>query len=322
MNTYIDTETIKLFIDRILYETSTPITIKAVLRELLSIQDGKNKIIRIVGDGYLESSTIELLKPVISIYEQIYTDMMETIKELVTEEESESEIQDLIDEAGRVRELVLILRSITNDNITYVPPKEPDEDYIFITLEDPNRKGHSIMERDIDEEDSETVLEYLERMEELAKSQLSNRGKFEIRKKGNGMHNHGQEHVHVVYKHCGTNPIRIQIKRLGKEGNIIAVLAITPPSDVHRNTNGENTRTDMYDSREELLEIFLETCPKDEDGTYILEDKTIERLQSLYKGFKERLEVITSSKESENIDALETLAERIRYNYELAKVAL
>lgn len=314
-NNYVDYETVKLLIDTILYEAKQPLTVSSVLKQLLSIEYGNQKIVKIVNNTFLDNSSIEILQEVCKLYEQSYADMLSTINELKEECEPD-ELEEYVEELERLKELITILRNMTKDNMVYTPE---EEDYIFITLEDPDNRGSSIIARDVEQEDSEVVLRHLDRMEELVKSQLHAKGRFDIASRGNGIHNHGKNPSHTLYKHVG-DMIRIQIRRAGKEGNLIAVLAISPPAEVHRNASGEEARTDLYRRREEMLDDFLSKCPKDEDGTYTIPEEELSYLQSLYLDFKNQLRInMISTRRSNNIDILEDLRKKISHNIEQEK---
>ena len=317
MSNYIDPNTVKLLIDSVIYDTKTPITVATVLSKLVELRYGKNPIIRVINGSFLDSSSIELLKEVIEIYEETQQDLLEGVNDLMQEATDMSELQEYVEELERTKELLLILKSMVKDNIKLAD--EEDEEYIFITLEDPDRKGVPILSRDVSEEDSEIVLKHLLKMEELVKSQLHAKGKFDIRSKGNGMHNHGKNPSHTLYKHVG-DMIRIQVRRAGKGGNIISVLAISPPSEVHRNASGEDSRLEMYRRRERLLDSFLSKCEKDEDGTYIISEEELNRLKNMYENFKNALQDSIRPKQSGNLDAIYELYQKISNNLEREKM--
>ena len=315
MNYYIDPNTVKILIDSLIYETEAPITVSTVLKKLVKLKYGDKPIINIIDGSFLDSSSIETLKEVIKVYEQTQKGLFDTINELIAETTDMDELQDCIEELDRTKELIRILKSMVKDNIKYTGE---EEEYIFLALEDPDRAGETILSRDVSEEESEIVLKHLLKMEELVKSQLHAKGKFDIRSKGNGMHNHGKNPSHTLYKHVG-DMIRIQVRRAGKKGNIIAVLAISPPSEVHRNANSEDTRLEMYRRREKLLDDYLNNCEKDEDGTYIISEEELNKLQNLYENFKIKLRDNIKEKQSDNLDALSELCNKISKNLDKIK---
>ena len=189
--------------------------------------------------------------------------------------------------------------------------KDASEEYSFITIPHPNRANETVLDRDVPEDESEAVLERLQHMERVVVSQLEVKGALQPHEKGNGIHMHGN---HTIYKSGGQKKSRIQIRLVGSSKKIIAVIAITPPSEVHRNSAGESSRTALYDARERMLEEFLERYPKDENGAVLLGEEDLKTLEGLYSDFKIKLEDEVELEDGANIGIIREFEDRIMQN--------
>ncbi len=315
-----DIDTLKVLMDGIIEKLHYPVNISEVLDLVLGMKYGKETVFEITHGEYVTEDTKKTIEELIELLKFDCDILYELFEEAKNDSNyTEEDIEEAKIEWEKFYHVIIILKSIIDKNMVY---HEEDEkkDIIFITLEDPNKKGTSIIEKDISDGDEKVVLESLERMEELATSQILFRNKFDIRAHGNGFHNHSSNKKggvsHTIYKNVGAE-IRIQIRRAGKDGDVIAVIAISPPSEVHRNSRSEDARTALYDEREEMLEDFLKSCQRDENGVYIVSSNELDRLQQLYEQFKEKLKQrIAAQTKSPNITALDNFRKKVEKNYQ------
>ena len=294
-------------------ESADKISAEQILSELSKIIDSKGKKVIIGEDGQINPSAIPLIEMVIiEISRGAEAEANDLIKKNAEEMKKEGlsavEKDDLEafkdyyeNEKERIEKLKLILNDLKKNKIK--DTSEPK--YTFITLLDDSFL--SVLDRDlhsIDKADYEIILNNLEKMENVVKSQLDSYGYFKTNEHGAGFHLHGKN---TIYKNEQNNKnIRIKVRRIGKDGNIIVVAAISPPAQVHGNQNSEDTRTEIYDAREaQITELFKNLQKKDEKEY----EKTIEKLQLLYLKYKDNLkEAIKKKEQAKNSGNLGTLA--------------